>query len=107
MLLRIVKMSFLPDKTDQFLLQFEQVRPKIAGFEGCLHLALYQDAQAPNVYYTLSQWRSAEDLERYRNSELFKHTWAQTKPLFQARPEAFSMVEPARPATPPEQGGMA
>ncbi|MFM1898201.1 MAG: hypothetical protein RL577_441, partial [Bacteroidota bacterium] len=39
---------------------------------------------------TLSRWESVDDLERYRNSQLFEETWAKTKVLFDRKPEAFS-----------------
>jgi hypothetical protein len=30
-------------------------------------------------------------LETYRHSELFKEVWSKTKPLFNAKPEAWSV----------------
>ncbi|MCS7018711.1 MAG: antibiotic biosynthesis monooxygenase family protein [Cytophagales bacterium] len=90
MLIRIVRMTFQPDKTADFLTIFEASKHKIRQFEGCRYLALLQDAHNPAVYTTYSLWDSAEHLEAYRQSELFQTTWAATKILFADKPVAFS-----------------
>jgi heme-degrading monooxygenase HmoA len=43
------------------------------------------------VFFTYSFWNAEANLEQYRNSELFKAVWAETKPLFNAKPEAWSV----------------
>jgi len=86
-------MTFEPEKVPAFLALFEQAKPKISRFEGCHHLALWQDAQAPNVYCTYSHWQNLAALENYRHSPLFKEVWAQTKALFAAKPQAFSVYQ--------------
>lgn len=91
MLVRIVKMSFEPQSIKTFLNIFESSKTKIRGFEGCEFLELYRDKTNPNVFFTYSYWNDESDLERYRNSELFKSVWAQTKALFNAKPEAWSV----------------
>jgi heme-degrading monooxygenase HmoA len=92
-LTRIVRMEFAPDKADDFLAVFEESRRQIRRFPGCEYLALCRDATDENVYYTHSRWRSAEDLEAYRQSELFRQTWARTKVLFGGKPKAYSLVD--------------
>ena len=92
MLLRTVRMTFHPDKVDDFLALFEDARPKIRGVDGCEHLELWQDARFPNVLSTFSRWQSREHLETYRRSDLFESTWARTKPLFAAAPTAASQT---------------
>jgi len=91
MLVRLVKMSFQPEKIAEFLANFEVNKTKIRAFDGCSFLELYQDKQTPNVFFTYSYWSSEAHLEQYRNSELFKAVWAKTKPLFNAKPEAWSV----------------
>lgn len=91
MLIRIVRMTFQPGKTANFLEIFRQSQPLIRAFEGCLHVELLQDAGNPLIYSTLSHWRDAEALENYRQSELFRTTWAETKILFADKPQAFSL----------------
>lgn len=91
MLIRIVRMTFRADELDTFAAIFDASRPKISAFPGCQHLDLLRDLDQPNVRLTLSHWESAEALETYRQSELFRSTWAATKVLFADKPVAFSM----------------
>jgi len=90
MLIRIVRMTFQPEKVDDFLAIFHQSKEKIRNFEGCQHLELWQDLDTPNVLTTHSHWHGTEALEKYRQSDLFKTTWAATKVLFADKPQAFS-----------------
>lgn len=91
MLVRIVRMQFQPDKTDDFLGLFKNTYPQIRNFDGCSFLELYMDHQMPNVYYTMSKWESEEKLEAYRASGLFSETWAITKSYFAGPPVAYSL----------------
>ncbi len=72
---------------------FDASAPKIRAFPGCLHLELWQDQHDPNILITHSHWTGPEALERYRQSDFFKQTWAKTKPFFAAPPLAFSNYE--------------
>ena len=83
-------MTFQEEEVGNFLEVFETTKEKIRSFSGCNHLELWQDEDRPNVYMTYSHWDGPEALEAYRHSELFKRTWAKTKPLFADRPQAFS-----------------
>ncbi len=91
MLLRIVRMEFQPEKVSDFLAIFNQSKQQIRIFQGCEYLALHTDATNPHVRYTYSKWESEEALNLYRNSPLFTQTWAATKALFAAKPQAFSL----------------
>lgn len=91
MFVRIVKMSFQPEKTDEFLANFEIVKDKIRAFKGCEFLELYRDKANTHIFFTYSYWQTEQDLENYRNSELFKGVWATTKALFNDKPEAWSV----------------
>jgi len=91
MIKRIVRMSFHEEKVPQFLDIFNQSKEKIANFEGCLALNLYQDVTQKNVFYTVSWWENEKSLENYRNSDLFYTTWQKTKVLFNDKPLAFSL----------------
>lgn len=91
MLVRIVKMEFQADKVDEFLSNFEANKTKIRAFEGCNFLELYRDQNNRTIFFTYSYWDSEDDLNNYRHSELFKGVWAKTKPLFNAKPEAWSV----------------
>lgn len=91
MFVRIVKLSFAEENIVTFLANFETVKFKIRNFKGNQLLELYQDKTNPNVFFTYSYWDNESDLENYRNSDLFKGVWAKTKPLFNAKPEAWSV----------------
>lgn len=91
-LIRLVRMTFHPDRLDAFLSLFDEVAPHIRAFPGCLHLELWQDARYPGVVQTYSHWRDAAALKAYRESTLFEATWARTRTLFAAPPRAWSMV---------------
>lgn len=91
MITRIVRLSFEPNKLEDFNKVFEATKLQIAAFEGCNGLQLMQDATEKNVIYTLSYWENEASLNKYRFSELFKATWSQTKILFNNKPQAFSL----------------
>ncbi len=91
MFVKIVKMSFEPSKTDEFLQIFQQSKEKIRNFKGCNFLELYRDKRNDNIFFTYSYWETEEDLENYRNSDLFKNVWGKTKVLFNRFPEAWSL----------------
>jgi quinol monooxygenase YgiN len=93
MIVRIVQMSFQKDKVQEFLALFEERKTLIRNFEGCHHLELWQSAEQDNIFFTYSLWDSEQHLDRYRFSELFKDTWARTKALFEAKPQAWSVVQ--------------
>ena len=90
MLIRIVRMTFQPDKTEEFVNIFNNSKDKIRSFPGCKHLELHADYSLPNIYVTYSIWESETALNDYRASELFKNVWSQTSNLFAEGPLAFS-----------------
>jgi len=91
MFVRIVKMSFQEDKISNFLDNFEVIKEKIRNAPGNRLLELYQDKTDKCIFFTYSYWESEQDLENYRNSELFFEIWADTKKLFNNKPEAWSV----------------
>ena len=95
MLKRIVKMEFDPARVPEFLDNFRRNRAHIQAFPGCRHLELLRDTEHAHVFFTFSVWDDAAALEAYRRSELFRRVWAATKPLFAARPLAWSVTEVA------------
>lgn len=85
-------MTFQPALVDEFLVIFEESSPKIRAFPGCLHLELWRSTEAGTaVLFTYSHWEDEDALEAYRQSDLFSGTWARTKVLFAARPEAWTV----------------
>lgn len=90
MIVRIVKMTFQEEEIETFKQVFEDSKEKIRSFPGVQYLEFLQDTNFPNVFCTYSHWNTPEDLENYRHSELFKATWAKTKPLFKEKAIAWS-----------------
>ena len=90
MLIRIVRMTFRAEAIPEFLRIFEESKDKIRSFPGCRHLELHRDADKSNIFCTYSHWNSSDDLNAYRQSELFGKVWPATKKLFSERPVAFS-----------------
>lgn len=90
MIHRKVTMFFKPENRTDFLQVFEESKTHIRNFPGCLHLQLIEDIENNCCICTSSIWESENDLENYRKSELFRATWAKTKPLFSDKPQAKS-----------------
>ncbi len=86
-------MSFNEDAVEDFLTIFNNSKHLIRQRKGCEYLSLHRDYHTPNVFYTVSKWNSQNELDEYRESELFAKTWAATKKLFNDKPQAHSLVE--------------
>jgi quinol monooxygenase YgiN len=91
MIIRIVRMTFLPEKTDEFLRIFELCKNDIQSMPGCLHLELWQDIDTPHTFVTHSHWESVETLDDYRRTEFFGVLWKKVRVLFAEAPLAFSV----------------
>jgi heme-degrading monooxygenase HmoA len=88
---RIVKMTFQPDRVKDFLEIFDESKREIRQMEGNFGLQLLRATAETNILFTLSDWESEAYLDNYRQSELFKKTWAKTKVLFLEKAEAHSV----------------
>lgn len=93
MILRIVKMRFKAECCDEFQVLFHKYHSQIAGFKNCLGVELLRDINDLQIFFTYSKWESESDLNNYRDSELFKSVWAQTKVMFEQKAEAWSVVK--------------
>ena len=91
MFVRLVKMTFDSNRTDEFLEIFESSKERIRAFPGCNRLELYRDKTDPAIFFTYSTWDSEKQLELYRKSDLFKSVWGKTKTLFNSPPQAWSV----------------
>ncbi|MBL4715495.1 MAG: antibiotic biosynthesis monooxygenase [Bacteroidetes bacterium] len=91
MIKRIVKMTFQPDKVDEFLTVFDQSKKMIRDFPGCNYMELLRDKADQHVLFTVSVWDSVDSLDQYRNSEFFEATWTKTRALFLEKAEAWSL----------------
>lgn len=90
-MIRIVKMHFKEIHCEDFLRLFHQVKDRISAFEGCIEVKLLRDINQPDTFFTISKWENEEALHNYRNSDLFKTTWALTKALFASPAQAWSL----------------
>ena len=90
MIKRLVKLTFQADKTDEFIAIFEASKDKIRAMSGCQHVELLRDATTSNIFFTLSLWDTEGSLNVYRQSDLFRTTWAKTKVLFSDKPAAWT-----------------
>ncbi len=93
MIIRIVKMNFKPEKVSEFLKIFDESKQLIRDMPGCSHLELLNDKNESNIFFTYSYWKSENDLNNYRNSEVFASVWTKTKALFKAKAEAWSVEQ--------------
>ena len=91
MIIRIVKMTFIPEKVDEFLNLFQETKEMIRAFEGVQKLELYRDKNQDNIFFTYSVWEDIHDLEQYRRSDLFKNVWTKTREKFSSKAEAWSV----------------
>lgn len=91
MIVRVVKMTFKPEHVEEFLNVFHTYKQYIRGSEGCEKLELLNDINSRNIFFTYSHWRSEEDLNNYRDSELFGTVWGKTKLFFETKAEAWSL----------------
>ena len=94
-------MQFDKDKVEDFKKLFNKTYTQMRNFDGCRFLELYQDEKDASVFFTVSKWEGSVELEYYRNSDLFRNTWATTKTFFSATSEAYSIVRTVPDSTNP------
>lgn len=90
MIIRIVKMSFQEELTEDFIIFFEKYKSEIRNFKGCQYLQILRDIKNPNIIFSYSHWDSESSLINYRNSNLFIEIWSETKKRFKDSAEAWS-----------------
>ncbi|MDX2003391.1 MAG: antibiotic biosynthesis monooxygenase family protein [Chitinophagales bacterium] len=93
MIVRIVKLTFQPDRVDDFLGIFNEMKELISSSPGCLSLTLLRDKGRNNIFFTYSTWEDEASLEAYRQSETFSDVWSKAKVAFSDKPEAWTLQE--------------
>lgn len=86
--MRFRKTEILPFKK-----LFKEVQIPIQSCNGCISVKLLQSKDDPQLMFTLSKWDDDQDLENYRQSELFKSTWKKTKQMFEDKAEAWTLED--------------
>lgn len=94
MIYRIVKLDFTTESLNKVRPLFESIAPKVRGASGCKHLEILFDRKSRGKVITYSYWEREEDLEAYRQSELFRSFWDSIKPHFSKPAEAWSLDRP-------------
>lgn len=89
-MIRVVKLCFADQHIDDFKNFFHERKERIRAVSGCQYLELWQDIHDEGVFFTYSIWDTPEDLDHYRNSDLFNDTWSTVKKWFKHKPMAFS-----------------
>lgn len=92
-MIRIVKLTFKPQYRENFMKVLDTHKDKIRSFPGCQGVDFLNDRHDPNIFFTYSHWDKPENLESYRESELFHQVWSQVKIWFADKPEAWSVDE--------------
>ena len=90
-MVRVVRLEFEPQYVDSFLTFFEDFHHEIVNFKGCRSLKLMRDSENEQVFFTISEWESVDDLNRYRKSSLFKEVWPGVKSWMSGKPLAYSL----------------
>ncbi|MCE2845900.1 MAG: antibiotic biosynthesis monooxygenase [Sphingobacteriales bacterium] len=93
MLTRVVRLSFRPEAVAIFQQTLKSFEASIRESPGCLDLQIYRDKEDLHVFYTISRWQEASDLEAYRKSDLFGKVWKSVKPGFRSPALAWSLEE--------------
>ncbi|MEM6398091.1 MAG: 3-dehydroquinate synthase [Bacteroidota bacterium] len=93
MIERLVKLHFEEENVLKFEEIFESSRATISAWPGCVSLQAWRSISEAGVYFTFSRWIDEDALNNYRRSDFFGQTWAETKALFKAAPEAWSSVQ--------------
>ena len=91
MIIRIVKMTFLESKVEDFKEFVKSIKDTIRAFDGCTHLDILQDIHNKNIFFSYSLWESEKHLDNYRYSDFFKGTWSTVREWFGDKPEAWSV----------------
>lgn len=92
MITRVVKLSIKPDNHSEFSSLFKRNNDLIKKMPGCIDVRGFKSPES-NYFFTISKWHSEEDLNNYRQSELFGSIWPTVKTWMNDKPEAWSLNE--------------
>ena len=92
-MIRIVKMTLMPEKANTFIQVFREAQQQIQGFEGCKYTKLVKDLHDENTYFTISEWEHERYLNQYRESDFFAQVWKSAKTTFSDKAIAWSLED--------------
>ena len=93
MITRIVKMEFREEEVENFKKLIQPFQDEIKKFEGCQSVTIMNDKNVPTRFFSYSTWLTEDHLDAYRNSELFKTTWAKAKSMFATNAQAWTVED--------------
>ena len=86
-------LKLLPETEGHFIDIFNQIKNEIRSQTGCVSLELLRSSDKGGLcIWTISLWKSIDDLETYRASALFRKTWTEVKPLFADHAQAWTLT---------------
>lgn len=68
MLITTIKLHGRPEKRKEIMQTLKGLTRQLAKDRGCLRADLYQDIDDKDTLYVIEEWRSQEDLDRYKSS---------------------------------------
>jgi heme-degrading monooxygenase HmoA len=74
---RINAINVPPERADQLVERFRNRAGEVSKMEGFEAFELLRPTDGKDVFYVYTRWRSAEDFERWLNSQAFTHRHAQ------------------------------
>ncbi len=93
MITRIVKMNVNVLDVKKFKDLVQAYQNKILAAQGCKQVNIMCDKKIKTKFFSYSIWESEQDLENYRNSEMFKKTWNEVKQLFSSPAQAWTVED--------------
>ncbi len=91
MIVRIVEMEINPERKNDVVKTFNEIKDSVRGFPGCHYVGLFEDVKDSSHVITYSVWDNEESLEKYRSSDIFKRNWTLLKAFFISKPKAYSL----------------
>jgi quinol monooxygenase YgiN len=91
MIVRVVELKFEKENLPLAQKMLEEIAPKVKGMEGCSYLEISSGIKDKGMIFTYSHWSSADALNAYRDSEIFRNFWRDLKKLFADPARAWSL----------------
>ncbi|TKB07284.1 putative quinol monooxygenase [Desulforhopalus sp. IMCC35007] len=72
MILSVIKMHGLAGKRREILQTIKELVSRATQEKGCMATAYYEVIDNKDIHYILENWKTEEDLERYKRSKAYK-----------------------------------
>lgn len=71
MIIATVKLKGREDKRLEIMQTLQGIAGQVRQCKGCVGVSCYQDLDDRNVFYTMQEWQTRQDLDDHLNSKLF------------------------------------